>query len=107
MQPRGLGALLSVAGKPVSPSVVGEGAGFCFLFLEVPPFTLVSPRVQPRGSCRKAAGPQGAPRPAARWPGRQKAQPRGGSRHPGGGTVSALGLPAPLPDPDWGGESGR
>lgn len=78
MQPRGLGALLSVAGKPASPSVVGEGAGFCFLFLQVPPSPSLVPACSREVRVERLQGPRAHPPPrAARWPGRQKAQPWG------------------------------
>jgi hypothetical protein len=50
---------------------LGRGLGF-FLFLEVP-FTLVCPRVPPRGSRGMAAGLQGAPHPThALWGARRR-----------------------------------
>ncbi|XP_049981751.1 uncharacterized protein [Alexandromys fortis] len=52
---------------------------------------------------RKGYRAPGRTPPRALRPGRQKAPPGGGSLHPGGGAVSALALPAPLPAPDWGG----
>lgn len=78
------------------PAWLGRGLGFAFCFWKSP-FTLVSPRVQPRGSCGKAAVPRGAPRPA--HAGTPKGTAPGGSQHPGGGAVSALALPAQLPAP--------
>lgn len=76
MQPRGLGALLWVAGKPVSPSMVGEGVGFFFLFLEVPLHPPWSLRAAER-TVRKGYRAPGRTPPLALRPGRQKAPPRG------------------------------
>lgn len=75
MQPRGHRALLELAGKPVSPSVAGEGAGF--LFVSRSP---LHPRLPPRTAERIAWNGCRAPGrtpPHARPLGRQKARPRG------------------------------
>lgn len=75
MQPGGHGALLALAGKPGSPSLSEEVAGFLFVSRS-PPSPSLPPRTAERIAWNGCRAPGRTPT-RARPLGRQKAQPRG------------------------------